>query len=145
MKQRSFNNACYTAVAIPCTPTQCQAARRVAARLHAERVQCSALDMMSCLFGVQVCPSRTFCSKLVGQILYESGIMPTVDFTTVSPSRLYRCLRALPPVRPPSQRLSPPSSLPLSRPLSLAVPESERQAPLEPIDFLSIQPQQLRV
>jgi hypothetical protein len=152
MKQRSFNNACYTAVAIPCTPTQCQAARRVAARLHAERVQCSALDMVSCLVGVPVCPTRTFCSKLVAQILCESGIMPEVPFATVSPSGLYRCLGARPPSRPSrlSRRLSPsalPSalpSLPLSLPPSLAAPE-QRPAPLAPIDFLSSPAQPWRV
>lgn len=131
LKQRSFNNACYTAVAIPCTPAQCQAARRVAARLHAERVQCSAMDMLSCLVGVPVCPARTFCSKLVGQILCESAIM-TVDFATVSPSRLYRCLSALPPLPPRPLRRPAPPPLPLSLPLSLP-PAGPR---LAPIDFL---------
>jgi hypothetical protein len=91
LKQRSFNNACYSAVAIPCTPMQCQAARRVADRLHEARVPCSALDMTSCLFNVEMCPSSTFCSKLVGQVLVESGIID-LEFRTISPSMLHRRL-----------------------------------------------------
>lgn len=92
-KQRSFNNACYYAVLIPCTNAQCVLARRVADRLYAERLRCSALDMTSCLFGVEMCASKTFCSKLVAQILCESNLLPAgVDYRTISPSRLHQSL-----------------------------------------------------
>jgi hypothetical protein len=110
MRQRSFNNACYTAVAIPCTLAQCVAARGVAERLHAAHVPCSALDMTSCLFGVEMCPSSTFCSKLVGQILNESKVA-ALDFKTLSPSRLHQKLCAVGPA--PSAPSAPrPSSAP---------------------------------
>lgn len=93
MKQRSFNNACYCAVPIPCTKAQCVVARRVADRLYAERLRCSALDMTSCVFGVEMCAHKTFCSKLVAQILWESNILPAdFDFRTISPSRLHKSL-----------------------------------------------------
>jgi len=95
-KQRSFNNACYSAVCIPCTGAQCVVARGVADRLHQARLRCSALDMTSCVFGVEMCKDTTFCSKLVAQILHESKLLPaSVDFHTVSPSKLHHslCLR----------------------------------------------------
>jgi len=99
MKQRTFNSACYSSVVIPCTMQQCIAARGVAERLHDARVSCSALDMTSCLFNIEMCPSRTFCSKLVGQILNESRIID-LDFKTISPSALYRSLCAHVPTGP---------------------------------------------
>lgn len=92
-KQRSFNNACYSAVQIPCTAAQCATARRVADRLYTARLHCSALDMTSCIFGVEMCPNKTFCSKLVAQILHESQLLATdTDFRTISPSKLHKCL-----------------------------------------------------
>lgn len=137
-KERSFNNACYTACPIHCTPAQSQAARRVADRLYTERHECSALDMTSCIFGVPMCPSKTFCSKLVGQILCESGIIPdSVDFRTLSPSKLHSFLTTLGPVSVPCH-----ARLTQSRPLSrLPRPEphraSEQRAagPIMAIDF----------
>lgn len=118
-KERSFNNACYTACAIPCTRAQSRDARRVADRLYNERQECSALDMTSCVFGVPMCPSKTFCSKLVGQILSESGIIHTsVDFRTLSPSKLHMCLTVM-PIRMPQARELPQPCRPLLRPETL--------------------------
>lgn len=131
MKQRSFNNACYSGIDIPCTKAQCVAARRAADRLHAERLRCSALDMTSCIFGVEMCENRTFCSKLVAQILCESDLLPTsFDFKTVSPSRLHQCLRLqYPESALPRKMYTHPRAAQQKRMVSFAIDSSKAAKP----------------
>jgi len=80
-KNRSFDQRHYRGFVLNCSIEQCDQAWKIACRELESQKQ----------FGIWS-PNTTFCSKLVGTILHESGICRVDDvheLNTITPSRLF--------------------------------------------------------
>jgi len=97
LRERKFESPNYTCVRVPCTASQETAARAFATNCVDQKQQFSTLHMSACMIWTDAFedPSKTFCSKLVYEILLHAGIMPTTSVGRgVSPSALHRLLIA---------------------------------------------------
>lgn len=97
MRERAFESANYSCVQVHCSITQETAARAFASTCVEKKLAFSTLHMSTCMLLADAFddPSKTFCSKLVYEILLNAGIMPTTSSGRgVSPSALHRLLIA---------------------------------------------------
>ena len=95
LRERSFESHNYTCVSLPCTPQQETLARTRAQQCFNDKQSFSTFHMSTCFLGSDTFddPSKTFCSKLVYEILHHAGLVSgTVRGGGVSPSALYRML-----------------------------------------------------
>lgn len=95
MRERAFESANYSCVQVHCSITQETAARAFASTCVEKKLAFSTLHMSTCMLLADAFddPSKTFCSKLVYDILFTAGILSAKPKRhSVSPSALHRLL-----------------------------------------------------